>query len=262
VRNPWILATASTVALVGANEAHAATPYSWTGFYVGVNAGGANHQATTQDLNGWAANGLNNPPYVTPWFKSSKTGGTFGAQAGYNWQMNSFVFGFEADASHVGISQSIVPANTLAAACGNCGVLATNEITWLTTMRGRLGFAFDRVLFYGTAGAAAGYVNNHWGFGFIPFSDRQFNVSGAQVGYVVGGGIEAMITTNVLLRAEYLHVDLGTSHQTIVWGGPGSLVHDRVQEHGGHRQGGAQLPLVNPSMVKRARAVSPQDCSA
>jgi outer membrane immunogenic protein len=222
VRNPWILATASTVALAGANEAQAAPAYTWTGFYVGVNAGGANHQATTQDLNGWAANGINNPPYVSPWFKSSTTGGTFGAHGGYNWQMNSFVFGFEADATHVGISQTFVPPNQLAAGgCNVCGASATNEITWLATMRGRLGFAFDRVLFFGTAGAAAGYVNNNWGFGFLPFSDHQFSASGAQVGYVVGGGVEAMITSNVLLRAEYLHVDLGTSHNTIFWGGPG-----------------------------------------
>src|SRR4051812_21313805 len=218
VRNPWILATASTVALVGANEAHATTPYSWTGFYIGVNAGGASHQATTQDLNGWAANGINNPPYVTPWFRSRTTAASYGGHCGFIWQMSSFVFGVEADVSHIGASQTFSPANNLLVTCGNCGVSATNEITWLTTMRGRLGFAFDRVLFFGTAGVAAGHVNNNWGFGGIPFNDHQFSVSGAQVGYVVGGGIEAMITSNVSLRAEYLHVDLGTSHQTLFSG--------------------------------------------
>ena len=132
--------------------------------------------------------------------------------------MSSFVFGIEADVSHVGASQTFVPPNILATTCGACSVSATNEITWLSTMRGRLGFTFDRVLFFGTAGVAAGHVNNSWGFGFIPFNDHQFSVSGAQVGYVVGGGIEAMITSNVSLRAEYLHVDLGTSHQTLFSG--------------------------------------------
>jgi hypothetical protein len=53
VRNPWILATASTVALAGGQEAQAAgVPYSWTGFYIGANLGATAHDATTQDLNG------------------------------------------------------------------------------------------------------------------------------------------------------------------------------------------------------------------
>jgi len=216
VRNSWILATASTVALAGANEAYAAPAYSWTGFYIGVNAGAVGHEATTRDLNGWGANGPFSPPYVSPWFNSNTTAATFGGQAGYSWQMNFFVVGVEADVGYVGASQTFSPPNTLATACGaNCVTSATNELTWLSTARGRVGFAFDRILVYGTAGVAVGQVSNSWGWdNNLPFTNS-FSVSETRAGYVAGGGIEAMLTRNVSLRAEYLHVDLGTSRSTI-----------------------------------------------
>jgi outer membrane immunogenic protein len=216
VRNPWILATASTVALAGGQEAQAAgVPYSWTGFYIGANLGATAHDATTQDLNGWGGRGTQ--PYVSPWFKSNKTTASFGGQGGYSWQMSYFVVGVETDVSYIGSSNTFVPPNNLVAAgCGtNCGALATNELTWLSTLRGRAGIAVDRILFFGTAGVAVGQVKNHWGWGAPGFSDSQFSVSNTQVGYVVGGGIEAMITQGLSVRAEVMHVDLGTARSTI-----------------------------------------------
>jgi outer membrane immunogenic protein len=214
VRNPWILATASTVALVGANEAHAAPVYNWTGFYIGVNGGAAGHEATTNDLNGWG--GLGTPPYVSPWFKSNTTSATFGGQAGYSWQMRNFVFGVEGDVNYVGASQTFVPPNSLATTCGpGCVATATNELTWLATFRGRAGFAVDRILFYCTAGVAVGQVSNSWGWDFVSPIRNSFSSSETRTGYVVGGGIEAMLTQYVSLRAEYLHVNLGTSRSTI-----------------------------------------------
>lgn len=215
-RNPWILATASTVALVGANEAHAAPAYTWTGFYIGVNGGVASHDATTRDLDGWGSQGIGNPAYVSPWFKSTKTKATFGGQAGYSWQMNYFVLGVEADINHVGASQTFIPPNILVNACGAfCIATATNELTWLATFRGRAGFAVDRFFIYGTGGVAVGQVSNSWGWDFgAPFRNA-FSVSETKSGYVAGGGIEAMVTSNVSIRAEYLHVDLGTTRNAI-----------------------------------------------
>lgn len=217
MRNPWILATASTVALAGATNAQAAgaPPVSWTGFYVGANIGGAFHEASTNDLNGWGANGT--PPYVSQWFKSETTTFSFGGQVGYNLQVSNFIFGVETDLNHIGASNTIVPPNTLATTCGaGCGVSATNELTWLSTFRGRVGFAFDRIMVFGTAGFAVGQVNNHWGWGFPGFSDSQFSSSGTKTGYVYGGGIELMLAPKWTVRAEAMHVDLGTSRSTIV----------------------------------------------
>ncbi len=215
-RNSWVLATVSTVALVGANEAHAAPVYNWTGFYIGVNGGLASHDASTRDLNGWGSQGIGAPAYVSPWFKSTTTKATFGGQAGYSWQMSFFVVGVEADINYVGASQTFSPPNTLLTACGTgCVAAATNELTWLSTFRGRAGFAVDRIFVYGTAGVAVGQVSNSWGWdNGTPFRDT-FSISETRSGYVAGGGIEAMLAPNVSLRAEYLHVDLGTSRSTI-----------------------------------------------
>jgi outer membrane immunogenic protein len=219
VRNPWVLATASTVAFAGAAQGAGAPPaFSWTGFYVGVNVGAASHEATTQDLNGWGAANAT-PPYITPWFNSNKTATSYGGQVGYNWQVSNFVIGVEADLNYIGSSNTFVPPNTLIANnCGTtCGVSATNELTWLSTFRGRAGFAIDRIMIYGTVGAAVGQVNNHWGWGVdLGFSDSQFSASGTRSGYVYGGGIELMLMPNWVVRAEGMHVDLGTSRSTIV----------------------------------------------
>jgi outer membrane immunogenic protein len=219
VRNPWILATASTVAFAGAHEAQAApapAPFSWTGFYIGANVGATNHDASTQDLNGWGGSGTT--PYVNRWFKSNKTTASFGGNVGYSWQMSYLVVGVEADVSYVGASNTFVPPNNLVAAgCGGCSASATNELTWLSTFRGRAGIAVDRILVFGTAGIAVGQVKNHWGWGFpgFDFSDSQFSVNNARAGYVVGGGIEAMIAPKISVRFEAMHVDLGTSRSTI-----------------------------------------------
>ena len=152
------------------------------------------------------------------WFNSNKTTASFGGQAGYSWQMSYFVVGVEADVNYVGASETFVPPNNLVlVGCGSCRASATNELTWLSTFRGRAGFAVDRLLFFGTAGVAVGQVSNRWGWGTpgFDFSDSQFSVNNTQVGYVVGGGIEAMITPNVSVRFEAMHVDLGTSSSTI-----------------------------------------------
>jgi outer membrane immunogenic protein len=211
------LATASTVAFAGAANAQGAGAppvYSWTGFYVGVNIGATGHEAAAQDLNGWGANGT--PPYVTPWFNSNKTTASYGGQVGYNWQLSNFVVGIETDLSYIGSSNTFVPTNNIIACGTTCGVSATNELTWLSTFRGRAGFAIDRIMIFGTAGAAVGQVNNHWGWGDRGFSDSQFRASGTRSGYVYGGGIELMVMPNWVVRAEGMHVDLGTSRSTIV----------------------------------------------
>jgi outer membrane immunogenic protein len=109
-----------------------------------------------------------------------------------------------------------VPPNILATACGtSCVAAATNELTWLSTFRGRAGFAVDRIFIYGTAGVAVGQVSNSWGWDSgTPFRDT-FSISETRSGYVAGGGIEAMLAPHVSVRAEYLHVDLGTSRATV-----------------------------------------------
>jgi outer membrane immunogenic protein len=201
LRNPWILATASGVALAGAGDANAAPPvpvYTWTGFYVGVNAGAAFLHTKNYNLDdfGQGASG-----YTSPFFTSNGTGATYGAQFGYNWQMSQFVFGIEADLAALNASTTFTPPFNPAACGVQCPVTATNSISFLSTARARIGVAFGQFMVYGTGGAAFGKVSDRWGYpqGFA----------------AAGGGIEYMVMPKVIIRLEALHVDLDTARATV-----------------------------------------------
>lgn len=143
--------------------------FDWTGFYVGAFGG-----------YGWgeADDGLD----------SVDTEGAFaGGTVGYNHQMGQFVIGLEADGAWSGIED-------------DDGVFETS-IDWLSTVRGRVGFALDNFLIYGTGGAAIGEVSYDDGLGI--------DDSETQVGWTAGGGVEAALTDNISIKGEYLYVDLG-----------------------------------------------------
>ena len=220
IRDAWLLAGASSVALTGAAGAQSRPPApgvttSWAGFYAGINLGQARHHATTTDVNNYSGIPPNN--YVTTWFDSTKTSFTYGGQVGYNWQYKMLVVGVEADINQVGAETTFAPVNNFAAlGCNStCAASATNELKWLATFRGRAGIAIQQFFFYGTAGLAVGRVSNRWGFGdSASFSDSQFSVDETRVGVVYGGGAELALSPHWTVRAEGLYVDLGTSSST------------------------------------------------
>jgi outer membrane immunogenic protein len=148
--------------------------YNWTGFYVGVNGGG-----------GWGTSSWTS----TGGFSTS--GGVVGGTAGYNYQINQFVLGVEADIDWAGIS-----GTTTTACAAGC---KTND-SWLSTVRGRVGYAADRFMPYFTGGAA---------FGDIRGSSPGFASSTSNAGWTIGGGLEAAIAGNWTAKVEYLYVDLG-----------------------------------------------------
>jgi outer membrane immunogenic protein len=152
--------------------------YNWTGFYAGINGG-----------YGWGNSnwdGLATEPNVH--------GGLVGATAGYNWQTGALVFGIEGD-----IDWSHLRGSFASLACP-AGCETRNN--WLGTVRGRVGYAFDRFMPYVTGGLAVG--------------DIKANVTGlpgastTNAGWTVGGGIEAAVLGNVTAKLEYLYVDLGS----------------------------------------------------
>jgi outer membrane immunogenic protein len=200
---------------------------SWTGFYFGVNGGygwsAGNGKAT--------ASSFDSDPGAT-FFNSDQApldrkGGFAGGQIGYNWQRSQLVFGVEADLQGSGISgkarRSVEadPADAagIAGAGGDdadvlTGVRAHSRLDWFGTMRGRLGYAFDRTLVYATGGLAFGHVNDRlttsvdFGNGPLPFSTES---PGTRTGFVVGGGLEYAITPSWSLKGEYQFIDLGSS---------------------------------------------------
>ena len=163
-----------------------ATIYNWTGFYVGVDAG-----------YGWGRYtqfGAGDGPGVNP------SGFVFGGHVGYNYQMNNIVLGVEADISTG--PRGSVPAGTAgpvySCVTGPCIV----NIDWFGTVRGRVGFAANNLLFYGTGGLAYGHAAGG-------IDNSTYMGGSTKTGWTAGAGVEYGISPNFSVRAEYLHVDLG-----------------------------------------------------
>jgi outer membrane immunogenic protein len=193
-------------------------PYSWTGFYVGGNIGygwgNANNNVTLFD---------SNFAFTLTQSQSGKPQGIIGGgQFGYNWQFSPHgVFGLEADwqGSGAAANQSFVdpfvlPGQVTGTVSANYG----DRISWFGTVRGRVGYAWDSLLIYGTGGLAygevklAGTVNETiMGPGFGPASAIwPFSVSKVNAGWTVGAGIEGALASSWTWKAEYLYLDLGS----------------------------------------------------
>jgi outer membrane immunogenic protein len=151
--------------------------YNWTGFYLGINGGGAWGNSD------WNGTGLGTDP----------SGGMFGLTAGYNWQGvgSPWVFGLEGDIDWTSINGQF--------ACG--GLTCETKNDWFGTVRGRVGYSFDRYLPYFTGGVAFGNVDaNRTGFA---------GSSDTNAGWTVGAGIEGVVAGNWTAKVEYLYADLG-----------------------------------------------------
>jgi outer membrane immunogenic protein len=180
---------------------------SWTGFYVGGHVG-----------YGWARDGsasVSETAVAPPdffFFPVTTTlnaeGAVVGGQIGYNWQASNLVFGIEADisGSFLKKSASITTFESFApgVAAGTMGI--TQEIDWLASVRGRIGYAFDRSMIYATGGFAWAKVSTNAVFnGSFPFSSAaNLTSDDTRTGYVVGGGFEHLLGSNWTIRAEYL----------------------------------------------------------
>lgn len=168
-----------------------ATAYSWSGAYVGAQAG-------------YTVGGHVQDEYIyidaAPWFNYdlSPDGAFGGLYAGYNYQFsNNIVLGAEADFAlgNVGASGATIEY---------AGYDSSTDIDWTGSVRARVGYAFDRFLPYATGGVA---------FGRFSFEERaedygvrqsaDVNVSG----WTVGAGVEYALTDNVTLRGEYRLTD-------------------------------------------------------
>jgi outer membrane immunogenic protein len=175
--------------------------YSWTGFYLGGNVGGAvGHNASTLRVN----NGVTQN-YVT----LAPDGVVGGFQAGYNFQIGNLVYGIEADWQWSGQKDSW---------CFNCGSpnpapgsAIEQKLPWFATVRGRVGHAWGPLLAYGTGGVAFGKVDTTIACCFVADTASD---STTKTGWAAGAGVEAALAGNWSVKAEYLYVDLGSVTHT------------------------------------------------
>jgi len=156
--------------------------FTWTGFYVGINAGYAFGDSSWTDTTlGITTGNFNVDGFMV--------GGT----AGYNLQLGSAVVGVEADIDWSGVKGSTTV---------NCPLGCETTNTWFGTARGSIGYAFDRFLPSFTAGAAFGDVQANTP-GFSGTAKTQFS-------WVLGGGLEYAFMNNWSAKIEYLYTDLDT----------------------------------------------------
>jgi outer membrane immunogenic protein len=203
-----MLAGASSLALVQASAAadkpvtKAPPPIvaNWTGPYAGLNIGYARHRARFEEESptGTQLFALN------PTVSLTQTGVTAGGQIGYNWQVQNYVYGLEADFNWVGGNDRVNPTQFIS---------ASTELDWFSTLRARAGFVINP-LFYVTGGLAIGRVKNTWDNSVVTATQIDFLSEKTRIGYAIGGGIEHMFASNLTGRIEVLYVDFGRYTQS------------------------------------------------
>ncbi len=193
--------------------AMAAAATNWSGLYIGGNLGYGWG-------NGNTAFSFSHVSVDSTALDIKSKGAIGGAQIGYNWQMGAIVAGLEADIQGSGIESSrrspffntevnaFIPGNFLS---------TEQKLSWLGTVRGRLGAAVTPdLLLYTTGGLAYGHVDASANTFFN--SDLQFpaSVSKTKAGWTVGAGAEWMFARNWSAKLEYLYVDIGSESASAI----------------------------------------------
>jgi len=175
--------------------------FNWSGFYLGGNLGAAWTTGNVTDT----LTGLN---------FSNTSNATFagGGQVGFNYQISSLVLGIEGDFDWLSNNNNnsvgvVIPGPGL----GHTFTASINN-RWVTTLTGRLGFAWDRVLLYGKGGAA--WVGNN-GFTVSDVTaGTSVTVSNSsnRTGWTAGGGLEWAFANNWTARVEYDFIGLNSNN--------------------------------------------------
>lgn len=196
-------------------KAPAAAVFSWTGFYIGGHVGYAaadtNWNATEA---GAAIPTLNGSVDLSNAYDPFKGTGSYfvGLQAGYNYMLPSrWLVGFEVDFS---APNTIAGTQTFSSAL--IGQASYNDtVLQFGTARGRIGYAFDRWLVYGTGGIAWAYdkLTRTQLAGMPAGGSAAVGTSEAALlwrwGWAAGAGVEVPIAPNWSAKLEYLAAEFG-----------------------------------------------------
>ncbi|GJE15353.1 outer membrane protein [Methylobacterium marchantiae] len=198
--------------------------FTWTGAYFGINAGYAFNTGSEGTRSFVVPGAFTNSgvAQTATFSKNDQNGFTGGAQIGYNYQFtpgSGVVVGVEADAQYLDFGAKRRDSGILAAP----GLVINDprglsSLDYFGTVRGRLGYAFDRTLVYGTGGFAYGAGSAERDFGGFRGNDD------FRTGYAVGGGIEYALPTDsffnffkssaVTLKVEGLYVNLDRGNRS------------------------------------------------
>ena len=228
--------------------------FSWTGLYiggqVGYQFGRSNALAYDNFGTGLAANG------------ASPNGVVGGGHVGYLFSTQSIpvlsnitgafsslplIGGLGGAGGVFGIEGDVDGSNYRSAyALGGFGNSTREPIQG--SIRGRLGIAVDRALFYATGGVAFGQFRENYGITFNGNTNTGVidSIQSTRVGYTVGGGIEYALTTNFSLRAEYRYTDYGRFTNL---NNPGFGFNTQHHEYQNRAQVGFSYKFESPAVV-------------
>lgn len=182
----------------------AAQVFSWSGFYVGGQVGYAD--GNDHLLEYFTAGGA-----FTGFQKKYDVSGVIGGgYAGVNYQSGYWVFGIEGD-----IEGGDIKGGWIDTAVGGQG---STKLDVQGSLRGRLGIASDKVLVYGTGGAAFGNISHTYTNLLTGIVETTTNV---RTGWTAGGGVEVAFAPNWTVRGEYRYTDYGLSRYDSVTSFPG-----------------------------------------
>ena len=191
----FALVTAVLLSGLAAVPAHAMDDmsYDWSGFHAGITTGYGLANATSTGVPSGTVQDI------------GLSGALLGANLGYSGQFDNFVLGVDGDLSWSGISGSAVCVADPTFTC-------TGDVDWLATINGRAGIGFDRALLYATAGLALSGLEAHVANPPPAFTGVH---SGVGIGWNLGVGVEVAVTETVSLKAEFSHVDLGSTRAPV-----------------------------------------------
>ena len=205
MRSVVMLAVVALAGLTGVAQAGSSHPWmdagptNWSGKYLGVNGGvGLGTLKWAYTPSGTTAN-------------QSPTGAVAGVTAGFNIQQGQIVYGLEGDLDWAGIEGS--------ASCPNPLFACNTTLSWLGTLRGRIGVTQNNMLLYVTGGLAAGslYARTTFtpGIGLPPSGTPTNGTTTTDIGWTAGIGSEFALHSGLSLKGEWLLYDLGTSSHPV-----------------------------------------------
>jgi outer membrane immunogenic protein len=159
--------------------------YNWSGFYIGGNLGAGFSHSSWSD------------PFIGAHDTFNKTGFIGGGQVGVNWQINALVLGIEGDFDWTGLKGS---------GHDSLGNTINTDTQWTSTVTGRVGAAFDRLLVYGKGGIAFAHVNE----GLTDMFGGSASASQTRTGWTAGVGLEYAFAPNWSAKIEYDYLGFGS----------------------------------------------------
>ena len=220
-----------------------AAAYSWTGFYVGANAGYA--WGHSDPASSFACQVPGACPYNVPVQLSafsaagtgivSPNGFPGGGQVGYNYQSGQFLYGVELDIESFRLNGSLAGGGLAPSGSGQSFAVTTSVGTnWLFTARPRIGWLIQpQFLLYATGGLAVTglKVGNNVSDNCaavvlcgLPNLVGASSASETMTGYAVGGGGEWAFYPHWSVKGEYLFVNFGSVSTTLTTNLAGAAV--------------------------------------